>query len=89
MSRVYAIESTPTLLGSVADHRFIAARSASIDAHGARDHGAGFVRERRTPDIDARVAGRRGRGYEGRARPGLRARRRLAAAATCMRSRMR
>ena len=24
MSRVYAIESTPTLLGSVADHRFIA-----------------------------------------------------------------
>jgi len=27
MSRVYALESTPTLLGSVADHRFIAAPS--------------------------------------------------------------
>ena len=36
MSRVYAMESTPTLLGSVADHRFIAA-PAELRRMGGRD----------------------------------------------------
>ena len=31
MSRVYAIESTPTLLGSVADHRFVGCPKSFID----------------------------------------------------------
>ena len=55
MSRVYAIESTPTLLGSVADHRFIAGPAELRQRVGAIASG---ILENAPHRIDARLGER-------------------------------
>ena len=68
MSRVYALERTPTLIGAVADHRFVAGPTRSAQIVTALAAG---ITARRRADVGAGLARRRDRGSEG-ARPGAR-----------------
>ena len=73
MSRVYAIESTPTLLGAKADHRLRDAPGrdrARAALHRRRGRRRARANGRKSEDRHARLAGRRGRGsaqHRGRA----------------------